>query len=537
VLGFDAATFSVIDPMIEAGALPNLAELFASGSRGALRSTTHPLTTQAWTTMLTGVNAGKHGMWDFSERDSSGYRLRVVNGSYRRAPAVWDFLSARGRRVGFLNVPFTWPAPTVEGFFMAGLDAAERERGLGYPAELVSELRQRFEKLELDHGLPIGRDGYIDVGHMCAAIQQRTDVAFWLQERYHPDLLFLVFMAADHMQHYGWLEWEERGLESRVAAVYREFDKVVGRFVERFGEDADMLVVSDHGAGRMKGVVNINAWLAEHGWLTYAEHPNIRRELPRVLLYRLLELRRRLPRGLRDIAKQHAPAFRDKVHELKEFTAIDYAQTRAFAYGNMGNVVLNVRGREKFGVVEPGAEYDELCEAIRAKALEMTGPDGERLIVAVHRRDELFDGPEIGRLPDLIFEFDQYAWAGKGNLMKPVPMFQDVIKMPDSGRETYVGTHRPEGVIAFRGASAARTEIASANIQDVAPTLMYLLGEPVPESMEGRVLEEIIAPDVLEARPVEYAEGAAVAVGQAEDYSADELPEVEDRLRSLGYIE
>jgi arylsulfatase A-like enzyme len=109
--------------------------------------------------------------------------------------------------------------------------------------------------------------------------------------------------------------------------------------------------------------------------------------------------------------------------------------------------------------------------------------------------------------------------------------------MPDSGRETYVGTHRPEGVIAFRGASAARTEIASANIQDVAPTLMYLLGEPVPESMEGRVLEEIIAPDVLEARPVEYAEGAAVAVGQAEDYSADELPEVEDRLRSLGYIE
>jgi predicted AlkP superfamily phosphohydrolase/phosphomutase len=203
----------------------------------------------------------------------------------------------------------------------------------------------------------------------------------------------------------------------------------------------------------------------------------------------------------------------------------------------MRNVVINVRGREKFGVVERGAEYDELCEEIRAKALEMTGPDGERLVAAVHRRDELFDGPEIERLPDLIFEFDQYAWAGKGNLMKPVPMFQDVIKMPDSGHETYVGTHRHEGVIAFRGASAAHVELASANIQDVAPTLMYLLGEPVPESMEGRVLEEMIAPDVLDARPVEYAEGAAVTVGAAQDYSADELPEVEDRLRSLGYIE
>jgi predicted AlkP superfamily phosphohydrolase/phosphomutase len=538
VLGFDAATFSIIDPMLEAGQLPNIAQLFSSGTRGVLRSTTHPLTTQAWTTMLTGVNAGKHGMWDFSERDATGYRLRVVNGSFRSAPAVWDFLSARGKRVGFLNVPFTWPAPEVDGFFMAGLDAAEREAGLAHPPGLAAELRQQFGKLLFDHGPPLGRDGYIDVNRMCDAIHHRADLALYLQERYEPELLFLVFMAGDHMQHYGWIEWEERGLESRVAEVYRAFDKVVGRFVDAFGEDANIMIVSDHGAGRMKGVVNINAWLNEHGWLTFARHHNLRRELPRVVLYRLLEQRRKLPRGLRDIAKQHAPAFRDKVHELKEFTAIDYANTQAFAYGNMGNVVLNVRGREKFGIVEPGAEYDEICEAIRAKALEMTGPEGERLVTAVYRRDELFEGPELERLPDLIFEFDEYAWAGKGNLMKPVPMFQDVIKMPDSGHENYVGTHRYDGIIGFRGAAAARTVAPSLDIKDVAPTLMYLVGEPVPETMEGRVLEEIIAPALLESRPVEYTDSTAVAVGATQqDYSADELPEVEARLRNLGYIE
>ena len=83
--------------MIEAGELPNIASVFESGSRGVLRSTTHPLTTQAWTTMLTGVNAGRHGMWDFCERDETGYRLRMVNGSYRRAPAVWDYLTASDR--------------------------------------------------------------------------------------------------------------------------------------------------------------------------------------------------------------------------------------------------------------------------------------------------------------------------------------------------------------------------------------------------------------------------------------------------------
>ena len=62
--------------------------------------------------MVSGVNAGKHGIWDFSERDASGYGLRLVNGSHSRAPALWTRLSAAGRRVGIVNVPFTWPAPT-----------------------------------------------------------------------------------------------------------------------------------------------------------------------------------------------------------------------------------------------------------------------------------------------------------------------------------------------------------------------------------------------------------------------------------------
>ena len=86
----------MIDPLVEAGDLPNLARLLERGARGTLRSTTHPLTPLAWTTMVTGVNAGRHGIWDFSERDESGYGLRLVNGSHRRAPALWTRLSAAG---------------------------------------------------------------------------------------------------------------------------------------------------------------------------------------------------------------------------------------------------------------------------------------------------------------------------------------------------------------------------------------------------------------------------------------------------------
>ena len=81
---------------------------------------------------------------------------------------------------------------------------------------------------------------------------------------------------------------------------------------------------------------------------------------------------------------------------------------------------------------------------------------GNASITAVHRRDELFHGPELEKIPDLIFEFAGYAWAGKGNLMKRTPTIWDTIKMAESGNEVYVGTHRHEGIVAFTGPSAAR---------------------------------------------------------------------------------
>src|SRR5574338_1393856 len=102
IIGLDAATWDVIDPLVKAGDLPNLARLAAEGTTGTLHSTIHPLTPHAWSTMVTGVNAGRHGIWDFTERDESGYSLRFVNGSYRRAPAFWNRLG-QGRRAGVVK--------------------------------------------------------------------------------------------------------------------------------------------------------------------------------------------------------------------------------------------------------------------------------------------------------------------------------------------------------------------------------------------------------------------------------------------------
>ena len=269
VIGLDSATFDVVDPMLAAGELPNIGRACREGARGVLRSTTHPLTPHAWSTIVTGVNAGRHGIWDFTERDESGYQLRLVNGSFRRAPAVWDRLRPSGRRLGIVNVPFTWPAPELDGFAIAGFDAAAREQGLTFPASVGEELRRRYGSLELDNRFPL-KNGQFDLDLVRRAAAQKLEIVEWLAERFDPELLFVVFMAADHVHHICWTDWEAKGLESPVADVYRVLDEAVGRLAELSGPDANLMIVSDHGAGALHGVVNLNAWLAEEGYLTYA---------------------------------------------------------------------------------------------------------------------------------------------------------------------------------------------------------------------------------------------------------------------------
>jgi predicted AlkP superfamily phosphohydrolase/phosphomutase len=533
VIGLDSATFDVVDPMLAAGELPNLARLSDAGARGVLRSTTHPLTPHAWATIVTGVNAGRHGIWDFTERDESGYQLRLANGSFRRAPAVWDRLRRSGRRSGIVNVPFTWPAPEVNGFAIAGFDAAAREQGLTSPAALRDELRERFGSLELDNAFPL-TDGKLDLDLVRRAASQKVQIVTWLAERFEPELLFVVFMAADHIHHLCWTDWEADGLASPVAEVYRILDEAVGALGELAG-DGNVMVVSDHGAGPLHGVVNLNAWLASQGFLAYETGGGV---VGRKLLGDVLELRRYLPERLRYLAKQRLPGLRQKAIERGDYTVLDWSRTRAFSYGTFGNIVLNVRGREQHGIVEPGDEYERVRDAVAARLLDLQGPGGERIVARVHRREDLFHGPELAKVPDLLVEFDHYAWLGKGNLKTRSESLWDEIEIEGGSDHSYVGSHRHEGIVVLAGPAVPQGAPVGGELVDVAPTLLYLMGEAVPADLEGRVLVEALSPELLDARPPEY-DDAAPAEFEPERAELEEegAAEVERRLRGLGYLE
>ena len=100
----------------------------------------------------------------------------------------------------------------------------------------------------------------------------------------------------------------------------------------------------------------------------------------------------------------------------------------------------------------------------------------------------------------------------------------------------YVGSHRHEGIVALAGPSAAPGGLF-ASIEDVAPTIQYLLGEPIPESMEGRLIDAAIDPALLESRPPAYAADELGPSNGVRAFDDDEAGNVQERLRGLGYIE
>lgn len=534
VIGLDAATFGVIDPLLEAGELPNLRRLREAGAGGILRSVTHPLTPHAWATMTTGVNAGRHGIWDFTERSDGGYHLRLVNGGFRRAPAVWDRLSGTGVRSGLVSIPFTWPAPQIDGCAIAGFDAADRDEGFTHPATLLVEIRSRFGPLVLDHRFPIGRDGRLDLGLVRRAAEQKVEIARWAADRFELDLLFVVFMAADHVHHLCWDDWERRGPESLVADVYRILDEATGALADGAGPGGDVLVVSDHGGGDLRGVVNLNFFLESRGLLSYRGGGAA---LGRRAAHRLFDLRRIVPERVRTSVKRALPALRERAYEATSYTTVDWQRTHAFAYGTFGNVVINVRGREAEGTVDPD-DYESVRSEVAEALHELRGQNGEQIVKAVHRREDLFYGPELSKVPDLVVEFDDYAWLGKGNLQSRSDSLWDRIEIEPGSEHSYVGSHRPEGIVLLAGPSAVAGRTVYAGIADVAPTILYLLERPVPEGLDGRVLEEALDPRLLERRPPEYSsEEDEVLEPGAEGYSAEDEKIIEERLRALGYLE
>jgi predicted AlkP superfamily phosphohydrolase/phosphomutase len=293
-------------------------------------------------------------------------------------------------------------------------------------------------------------------------------------------------------------------------------------------------------------VLNLGRWLEQEGYLVYksaGEGGNGAGRLKDQLVRRLWYLLRgSLPPKVRKLLNARLPGVRQKVFSRLLYSEIDWSRT--VAYPSMRSIRVNLKGREPQGVVERGAAYERLRGEIVERLSRLRDPDtGGPVLERAWKREEVYHGERAGDAPDLIL-----LWKDHAYYTRDVFSFERVglFEPPGTFGSRHIehsACHRPEGIFLATGAGIARggVRLERAEIIDLAPTILYLLGLPVPTDMDGRVLTEALDPELLARRPITYRDVAEGAGGQGGDgggvFSDEEAEVVGQRLRDLGYLD
>jgi len=280
------------------------------------------------------------------------------------------------------------------------------------------------------------------------------------------DLYVQVFEYTDRMSHILWRYMDERHplFDPVKAPRYREemkkayiyMDDIVGRATSLIPRDTVLIVLSDHGFASFRKEVNYNRWLVDNGYMALKEDTGL------MSLYDLFDDDRLL------------------------FKNVDWAKTKAYGLG-LGNIYVNLKGREKHGIVNPGREYEELMDAICSELPKIVDPEtGEAPVCKVYKRDEIYRDYDPDVIPDLrVSNHPGYRVSWQTSLGGvPDKLIAPNLK-PWSGDHCSLDPYCVKGMF-FCNRTLMDTEL---NILDVAPTILDILGvKPHPE-MEGRVVE------------------------------------------------
>ncbi len=521
VVALDGATFDLLSPWLAEGTLPTLARLIAAGASGELSSTLPPLTAPAWVSFMTGKNPGKHGIFDFFRPHAADLdQYEMVNSSHIRAKLFWDYLSEAGKRVGVLNVPVTHPPRPVNGYLVPGLLSPDQGQTC-YPPDLLLPYQKELGPYRLTPDLLYQPDNTaVFIADLHALCDSQSRYAQRLCADHSTDFLMVHFLAPDIAQHKLWHysdpshPWYDPAQAAQYGSALRDLfarlDQAIADLIALMPAETTVLVMSDHGFGPSHQIVNLNQFFIQTGLMKLKRGWRV---WGRQSLFKRPRLWRWAGRWLRPVA----------------FADVDWAQTTAYSLGHIGQVYLNVNGRQPFGIVEPDG-YETVRAQVMAHLRLLRHPvTGQPLVEQMIVREAAVHGPYLDHGPDLHLVLDGYRTMA-------YPMFAADGRIVTEQRLGNSGDHRANGILIAAGpAIKAGHTVTAARLVDLAPTILYLLGVPVPDDMDGRVLGEAIVEPYQRARPVVF-QTAVSPPDPITLLNQSEADEVARRLRNLGYL-
>ncbi len=451
IAGLDcAAPQLVFDEFL--GDLPTIRRLMDSSVCGELRSCDPPITIPAWMVMATGKTPGELGMYGFRHRKGASYTGGwIVSSNTVHAPTYFDVLGLAGRSVCQVGVPPGYPPRPVNGCAVACFLTPGPDSPSTYPASLKDELRQVAPRYQYD--VEFRTD---DRDSLLVALYDMTEQHFrvidYLMTHKPWDLFQFVEIGTDRLHHAFWKFWDrdhpkyepDNKYRGAMRAYYKFADEWLGRILERLPPNADMLVVSDHGAKGMRGAFCVNQWLMREGYLTLARRPD----------------------GIIPIEK----------------AAIDWSRTIAWGWGGYyARIFLNVQGREAEGIV-PQADYERVRAELANRLRSIRDPTGRLMDTKVYTPEELYPSCH-GDPPDLMVYFDDLYWRSAGTIGQSSLYLDENDTGPDGA------VHAREGMYIWHRPGLSGSRRVDATIYDIAPTVLRLFGLDGQAGFRGKGLE------------------------------------------------
>jgi len=280
-------------------------------------------------------------------------------------------------------------------------------------------------------------------------LQERMNLLNYALENYDDGLLFFYFSSTDVQAHMFWWDCdakhpvrsagEAKKYFRHLQDLYTRMDAVVGELLKRYGDKALIMVMSDHGFSNFIRQFNLNTWLRDNGYLGTPESTSIM---------------------------------------ARDF---DWSKSRAFGLG-INSLYLNLKGRERYGIVEPGREQEELLEELTRKLEAVRDHDGRQVIRRVHRADKTYSGPAMYYAPDLIVGYSRdfrASWkTALGDITDEVLLDNESAWSADHCMDA---SEVPGIFFSNKPIMAPDPSLA-----DLAPSILAEFGLKVPSAMTGR---------------------------------------------------
>ncbi len=503
-IGLDAAEPSLIERWMNEGYLKNLASLCLKGTYGRLNSSADWLVGSTWPTFHTSTLPGKHGFYHYLQWQSDKMDYERPNPEWIPIVPFWRKLGNTYKVIA-VDIPLTFSPTPINGIEISGWALHDRIYPISsFPKEKINWVIKNFGKPPISDevgGLQETADLLKLKDELINANKKEAELVTALIKDEEWNLFLCCFSSTHRGGHKFWAPTNIKGgfsekqgfqFNNALRDVYQSCDEAIGKILNNIDEEITVLVFSLHGMGA-------NTTLADTMLPQMITRIlNGKTESEKIKSDNFIKkLRNAVPLEWRSNFRKLLPFWlQDKMTAYWRMGKIDWTTTKVFnlVADLQGYIRINLKGREKEGIVEHGEEYDRLCnKVIEGLKTFKDANDLEPVAESISRSDQIFyKGNGFNNLPDIIVK---WKFKPAVNYRKIISSEYGELEWPSPGLnpDGRSGNHRPEGFLLAAGKNIKiNSTFEKKHIVDLAPTILHLLDIPIPEEYDGKVIEDIL---------------------------------------------